>query len=421
MVRIFEYLEPSDRVRIEQVCSQWRYLAKKRSWSKYTRFYFEHFGHVTSKHQFKQIFERVGQHVVELDGWSFWLSCPNLVKPEEIKTTVFELFPLLTKLQHLNMINCRWETPDLDLISDCLPQLKSIVVESVMGSAFTNFTSLLTKCNQLEVLQIRDGFSPVDEYIWTTIPPKLKCLEIAPSVLCESLSNQLSKIELVSLILIGNYGDHVILEQLQRVDLTWIRHAGLVLSQQTFENLMPEIFSRFPQLQALDLEFTCRNPEYVISAILDHCLKLEHLKLQHCGRHPANVIEIKSDNLVHIAQLQNLKSFWVNIGSKENTKKLFELLVENGNLEYFRTFEELPMDLVRESVTKCKFYDEIEAVKEGEDQKHMLYLSRPSDKLSANQSRWVKYLCQDSQHGDRETLLFCCDLLFFGPISKIKY
>uniref|UniRef100_A0A915DCV1 Uncharacterized protein n=1 Tax=Ditylenchus dipsaci TaxID=166011 RepID=A0A915DCV1_9BILA len=68
------------------------------------------------------------------------------------------------------MINCRWETPDLDLISDCLPQLKSIVVESVMGSAFTNFTSLLTKCNQLEVLQIRDDLSYLFWRIATCLP-----------------------------------------------------------------------------------------------------------------------------------------------------------------------------------------------------------------------------------------------------------
>ncbi|KAI1698556.1 putative F-box/LRR-repeat protein 2 [Ditylenchus destructor] len=325
LAQIFEKLPWQDRLKIEQVCKKWQHVAKNLCWANYK--IFDNYKYKdwpdTRAMQIRPFFDRCGRHLrhLTLRKWS-----PQFV---------LLFIRMAPNVEHLRFLQVNLDDESLKELAGIVPGLKSFGMENCLPSESksTDYSLGLIECFKamtgLEYLYISERNALFSRHSFVQFPSNLKYLELTyVSNVAQILSWVAEGCKNLKGLDLCCDGDENFFHAISQIkSLTYL---GLSLA------LIPPYdvgygLKELSELRALEV---ATLDEEIISAIMQHCNKLEHLEIYDYN----DVISAeKHAAILRLISLPNLCSFAILAdNSKEQRTELVNRLIAKGNLQYIK-------------------------------------------------------------------------------------
>ncbi|KAI1709532.1 hypothetical protein Ddc_13845 [Ditylenchus destructor] len=344
LAKIFKELQRKERLKIERVCKKWQHVGKNLSWTNYRKFDNYNYRTWAKPHVLEEVLpflDRCGRHLRHLsfNDWS-----PEMILP---------FIRMAPNVQHLKFCKVELNDESLKELAEIVSGLKSLQFEQSLSSDERNVDEGLMECFKamtcLECLYIRKGGGVLlGQHSFVQFPPNLKYVSLNHIQNTNQILEWVAKgcKDLKTLHVWGVYvKDNGLRAISQMKSLTY-----LDVMDADKDNI-GYIFAALTELRAIE---TNTASVKMISAIAQHCKKLEHLSM----------IEISPeihDSLLRLAILPNFCSFDIRTDnfrySKKQSIELINRLIANGKMKHIRLVQSdapLELEILFEILRRCK-------------------------------------------------------------------
>ncbi|KAI1726174.1 putative uncharacterized F-box/LRR-repeat protein C02F5.7-like [Ditylenchus destructor] len=371
LVYIMERLPAEDRMRVEFVNKRWAYLARHRSWTKFTSLTSLNFRWMTAamRDGTREIDEE-SQIVFKQKLIDLFIRCAPYLKTIELdeffwKSEVMcDLLPILPNLVHLKLAILNLSRERLHGYRESFSNLITLIAKRMVIDSIDDVSNALRLCDRLELLSISTEHES-QTYPIERLPPNLKCLYLYEGFDPVNVLDVVAKqgIQLSVLSLSFDEMTDEILKALMSIDRSRLNFLMVYFEDESRPHI-EHLFEWLPRhLQALSLEMI-RPPgrrmlRKMLSALLKkHLPTLEHIKIGDMSQLMLEDKESQELFMRYATVASNLRSIYLSTTMNAATIPLINdvlsRLSSHGKLEYIETDANLPMDVVASILKSCK-------------------------------------------------------------------
>ncbi|KAI1709537.1 F-box/LRR-repeat protein 2 [Ditylenchus destructor] len=351
LAQILDKLPWKERLKIEQVCKQWQYVGKNLSWSNYKVFdiFRCQTWPSTRSMQFKPIFDRCGSYLRHL-----------MLRHWHLEEVLY-FIRMAPNLQHLSIKFVEMTSAHFQELSQIVPSLKSLALDVKLPGGEESFSDNQTGLIEffkamscLEYLSLSMSKNVLfDNCSFVQFPPNLKYLALLGGIRTSRALPWIAKTckHIRGLHLMSGVNENALQAVSQMKSLTYLA----VRISDVDPSHFVYIFESLTELRAIEVTYF---NDTVITAIAQHCIKLEHLSLLNIQG--AEISAETHANILRLASLPNLCSLVITSASKfskEQTTEFVNRVIANGKIQCIKmevSYTPLEPEVLFQLLQRCK-------------------------------------------------------------------
>ncbi|KAI1732664.1 hypothetical protein Ddc_01542 [Ditylenchus destructor] len=376
LVYIMERLPAEDRMRVEFVNKRWAYLARHRSWTKFTSLTSLNFRWLTDamrddQHDTREIDEE-SRFVFKQKLKDLFTRCAPYLKTIELdefywkSEVICDLLPALPNLVHLKLDILHLSRERLQDYRESFSNLITLTAKRMVIDSIDDVSNTLQLCDRLELLSIStENESQI--YPIERLPPNLKCLYLYegfdPVNVLDAIAKQGIQLSVLSLAC-DEMTDEIV-KALISIDKSRLNFLMVYFEDDSpLRPHIENIFEWLPKhLQALSLEMIHPPGHRLLRKMLSALLKkhlpvLQHIKIADMSSFMLEDKESQELFMRYASVASHLRSIYLSTTTNAATipiiNDVLSLLSSHGKLEYIETDANLPMEVVANILKSCK-------------------------------------------------------------------